>query len=54
MNTVLERIDDGFLPIDKDSIITYWNNKAEILLDAKKEDVIGKNLHEVFNLHSIE
>lgn len=47
-NTILERIDDGFFAIDKNAIITYWNKRAEILLDAKREDIIGKNLHEVF------
>ena len=33
------------LPI---SIVTYWNKRAEILLGTKKENLIGKNLHEVF------
>ena len=47
-NTVLESIDDGFFATDKNSIVTYWNKKAEILLNAKKEDVIGKNLHDMF------
>ncbi|MBK6635958.1 MAG: PAS domain S-box protein [Chitinophagaceae bacterium] len=47
-NTILERIDDGFFAIDKNSIVTYWNKRAEILLHKKKEDIIGKNLHEVF------
>ena len=47
-NTILERIDDGFFATDKDSIVTYWNKRAEILLDAKREAVIGRNLHEIF------
>ena len=47
-NTVLERIDDGFFAVDKNSVVTYWNKRAETLLDAKREEVIGKNLHEVF------
>ncbi|MBC7651776.1 MAG: PAS domain S-box protein, partial [Deinococcales bacterium] len=47
-NTVLESIDDGFFAIDKNAIVTYWNTKAEILLNAKKEAVIGKNLHGLF------
>src|SRR6185436_225446 len=25
-----------------------WNRRAEILLDAKKEDMIGKDLHKMF------
>jgi PAS domain S-box-containing protein len=47
-NTVLESIGDGFFAVDKNSTVTYWNNKAEILLSAKREDVIGRNLHEMF------
>lgn len=47
-NTVLESIDDGFFAVDNNSNITYWNNRAEVLLNAKREDVIGKNLHELF------
>lgn len=47
-NDILESIDDGFFALDKNSIVTYWNKKAEVLLNAKKEDVVGKNLHEMF------
>ncbi|MEP7319459.1 MAG: PAS domain S-box protein, partial [Panacibacter sp.] len=49
-NTLLERIDDGFFALDENSVVTYWNKRAEILLDTKKEDLIGKNLHEVFTV----
>ena len=48
LNTVLNRIDDGFFAVDKNAVVTYWNKRAEILLDAKKEDMMGKNLHEMF------
>ncbi len=47
-NTILESIDDGFFALDKNSIVTYWNKRAEILLNAKREDVIGQNLHDMF------
>jgi PAS domain S-box-containing protein len=47
-NLVLESIDDGFFASDKNSLVTYWNRKAEILLGVKKEDVLGKNPHEMF------
>ncbi len=47
-NIVLESIDDGFFAIDKNSIVTYWNKKAEKLLHTTANEVIGKNLHEVF------
>ncbi len=47
-NMVLESIDDGFFATDNDSIVTYWNKRAEILLNTKREDIIGRNLHEVY------
>ncbi len=47
-NIILESIDDGFFAIDKNSLVTYWNRKAEELLGEKREDVIGRNLHEMF------
>jgi len=47
-NAVLESIDDGFFATDKNSLVTYWNKKAETMLGVKKEDVHGKNLHEIF------
>ncbi|HMJ48287.1 MAG TPA: PAS domain S-box protein, partial [Ferruginibacter sp.] len=46
-NTVLESIDDGFFALDKNSLVTYWNSKAESLLNVKKEDVLGKNLFDM-------
>lgn len=47
-NDILESITDGFFAVDNNSIVTYWNKRAEVLLNAKREDVIGKNLHEMF------
>ncbi len=47
-NTILESIDDGFFAIDNNSLVTYWNRKAEILLGEKRETVIGRNLQEIF------
>ena len=47
-NIILESIDDGFFAIDKNSLVTYWNRKAEELLDEKREVVIGRNLHDMF------
>jgi PAS domain S-box-containing protein len=47
-NTILESIDDGFFATDRNSIVTYWNKKAELLLEEKKENVIGKNLFQMF------
>lgn len=45
---VLESIEDGFFATDKNSLITYWNGKAEILLGTEKENILGKTLHEIF------
>ncbi|HMI80097.1 MAG TPA: PAS domain S-box protein, partial [Ferruginibacter sp.] len=48
-NAVLESIEDGFFAVDKNSLVTYWNKKAEKLLGKRRADVIGKNLHEIFD-----
>lgn len=48
LHTVLDRIDDGFFAIDTNSFVTYWNRKAETLLNTKMTDMMGKNLHEMF------
>ena len=41
---ILESITDGFWAIDKNWIITYWNHNAQILLNRKKENVLGVSL----------
>jgi PAS domain S-box-containing protein len=38
----LESIGDGFISVDKDWTVTYWNHKAEAMLGKKREDVLGK------------
>lgn len=48
-NTILESIGDGFFAVDRNWVATYWNKKAEELLNIKKEDILGKNLHETFS-----
>jgi len=40
---ILESIDDGFFTVDKDWVITYWNNRAEILVEKRRTETIGKN-----------
>ncbi|MEO8146394.1 MAG: PAS domain S-box protein [Bacteroidia bacterium] len=47
-NIILESIGDGFYALDKNWQITYWNKEAEILLGKKREDVIGKNIWEIY------
>lgn len=47
-NTILESIDDAFFAVDKDWVVTYWNNTAEEVLKTPKAAIINKNLWEVF------
>lgn len=47
-NTILESIGDAFFTLDKNWIVTYWNKQAEILLGNQREDVVGRNLWDVF------
>ncbi len=48
-NTILESIGDGFFTVDKNWIVTYWNNEAEKMLGTPKGKVLGKNLWQVFS-----
>ncbi|QRR00032.1 PAS domain S-box protein [Dyadobacter sandarakinus] len=45
---ILESIGDGFYALDKNWIVTYWNKKAEILLNCPKEAILGQSLWDVF------
>ena len=47
-NYILESIGDAFFAVDKNWKITYWNKNAEIMLSIAKEDIIGKDLWEIF------
>ncbi len=47
-NQILESIGDAFFAVDKEWVVTYWNNQAEHLLGRKREDIIGKNLWEEY------
>jgi PAS domain S-box-containing protein len=46
--TILESIMDGFLTVDKNWIITYWNKEAERMLGMAREKIIGKNIWDVY------
>ena len=48
LNRILESISDGFLTVDKDFTILYWNAQAENLLNVKRENVLGKKIYTVF------
>jgi PAS domain S-box-containing protein len=48
MREILESISDAFYAVDKNWKFTYFNKEAENLLLKKTEDVLGKNIWEVF------
>lgn len=47
-NKILESIGDGFFTMDSNWVVTYWNKTAEKLLNFKREEILGKNLWELF------
>ncbi|MCW9041534.1 MAG: PAS domain-containing protein, partial [Flavobacteriales bacterium] len=48
-NTILESIGDAFFAVDTEWKVSYWNKEAENVLGTKREDIVGKNLWDVFN-----
>lgn len=48
-NSILESIGDAFFAVDQQWIVTYWNKEAEKVLSRKKDEIIGKNLWEVYH-----
>jgi PAS domain S-box-containing protein len=48
-NTILESIGDAFFAVNNDWVITYWNKQSEVLLEKTKDEVLGRNLWEVFS-----
>ncbi len=51
-NTILESIGDGFFTVDKNWIVTYWNDEAEKMLGTPKDKVLGMNLWDVFSMQN--
>ncbi|OYE05476.1 GAF domain-containing protein [Nostoc sp. 'Peltigera membranacea cyanobiont' 232] len=47
-NNLLESITDGFFALDKKWRFTYINGQAERLLQKKQNELLGKNIWEVF------
>lgn len=47
-NKILESIGDAFFALDKDWTVTYWNKEAEHVLGIKREEMLGKNLWDVY------
>ncbi|WP_264565247.1 PAS domain S-box protein [Flavobacterium sp. N3904] len=48
-NVILESIGDAFFAVDKFWKVTYWNRIAERDLSVLKQDIVGKNLWEMFS-----
>lgn len=48
ITNILESFTDSFFEVDCSWNITYWNAEAERLLAVSREDVLGKNLWEVY------
>lgn len=48
-NTILESIGDAFFAVDRNWVVTYWNNHAERVLMVAKDAILGHNLWEVFS-----
>ncbi len=45
---ILESVGDAFFAVDLSWKITYWNSKAEQILGRKREDMMNRNLWEVY------
>lgn len=48
LNEILRSITDAFYAVDENWNFTYFNREAERLLKKKSQDVLGKNLWEIF------
>ena len=48
-NTILESIDDAFFAVDKNWVVTYWNNSAERVLGKNKSEMLDHKLWDVFS-----
>jgi PAS domain S-box-containing protein len=47
-NNILESIADGFMAVDRNWIVTYWNKEAERISGMQREDIVGKMLWDVY------
>jgi PAS domain S-box-containing protein len=46
--TMLESITDGFFAVDHNWLVTYWNREAEHIMQMERQQIIGRNLWELF------
>jgi PAS domain S-box-containing protein len=49
-NIILESIGDAFFAVDKNWVVTYWNQTAEKVLYKTKKEMLTHNLWSVFNV----
>ncbi|KAB3527451.1 PAS domain S-box protein [Alkaliphilus serpentinus] len=49
INSILESIKDAFFALDKDFCFKYLNKQSELLLEKSRDDLIGKNIWDVFS-----
>ncbi|QEM02683.1 PAS domain S-box protein [Mucilaginibacter rubeus] len=47
-NEILESIGDGFFAMDKNWVVNYWNKRAEVILEKPREEVIGRDLRDIY------
>jgi PAS domain S-box-containing protein len=47
-NVILESIGDTFFAVDKNWVVTYWNNTAEKVLFKSKDEMLQNNLWDIF------
>ena len=48
ISTILESIADAFYALDRNWMVTYWNKEAENILKKTREEMMGKNIWEIF------
>jgi PAS domain S-box-containing protein len=48
ISNILESVTDGFLAVDRNFSVTYWNKEAERILCKPRHDAMGKNLWDLY------
>ncbi len=49
ISNILESFTDAFFEVDSNWTVVYWNKEAERLLIMPRDEILGKNLWEVYN-----
>lgn len=47
LESMLDRITDGFIGLDENARVTYWNKAAELITQISKQEILGKSLWDV-------